>query len=91
MTACLLYLIITKHGFNGLIEALRIEIVEAPIDSAKLLLPSLIYVIQNNLLFIAVSNLDPGTYQVTCQLKTPITALFAMLLMRVKDFFSRCC
>ena len=84
VTACLLYLIITKHGFNGLIEALRIEIVEAPMDS-------LIYVIQNNLLFIAVSNLDPGTYQVTCQLKTPITALFAMLLMRVKDFFSRCC
>jgi solute carrier family 35 (UDP-sugar transporter), member A1/2/3 len=66
-----------------LCDELKAEIIDKPIDSVKLLVPSLLYVVQNNLLFVAVSNLDPGTYQVTSQLKTLATALFAVAILGV--------
>ncbi len=78
-----MYLFITNNGLAGLYDELKAEIIDKPIDSVKLLVPSLLYVVQNNLLFVAVSNLDPGTYQVTSQLKTLVTALFAVIILGV--------
>ena len=51
-------------------------------DGIKLLIPALMYVIQNNLLFIALSNLDAATYQVTYQLKILTTALFSVCMLK---------
>ena len=42
----------------------RDEIVKKPGETAKLLIPSGLYTIQNNLLFVALTNLDAATYQV---------------------------
>ena len=83
VAACLLYLLVINRGFSGLFCELKAEIVDKPLETAKLLVPSLLYVVQNNLLFVAVSNLDPGAYQVTSQLKTLVTALFAILILGV--------
>jgi solute carrier family 35 (UDP-sugar transporter), member A1/2/3 len=90
VTVCLLYLFVTNDGFEGLFRELKSEIIDKPVESGKLLIPSLLYVAQNNLLFIAVSNLDPGTYQVTSQLKTLITALFAVLILQVSALVIAC-
>ena len=78
-----MYLFFRNNGFDGLCNELKSEILDKPVESAKLLIPSVLYVAQNNLLFIAISNLDPGTYQVISQLKTLITALFAVLILQV--------
>jgi len=42
----------------------------------QMLIPAAVYAFQNNLLFVALSNLDSTIFQVTYQLKTVVTALF---------------
>ena len=45
------------------------EIINKPLETLKLAIPSGIYTLQNNLLYVALSNLDAATYQVTKALR----------------------
>lgn len=53
-------------------------------DCWKLSIPAILYVIQNNLQYVAASNLDIATFQVTYQMKILTTAAFSVLLLRKK-------
>ncbi|XP_051908529.1 CMP-sialic acid transporter [Hippocampus zosterae] len=47
----------------------------------KLSVPSVVYAIQNNMIFRALSNLDAAVYQVTYQLKIPCTAVCMVVML----------
>jgi UDP-sugar transporter A1/2/3 len=51
-------------------------------DSWKLAIPAGLYTFQNTLQYIAVSNLDAATFQVTYQLKILTTAIFSVTMLK---------
>ncbi|KAI0362552.1 hypothetical protein OH77DRAFT_1442279 [Trametes cingulata] len=70
-------------GFAGWFFALRrvCQEVFSP-DCWKLSIPALLYVVQNSLQFVAISNLPVATFQVTYQMKILTTAAFSVALLR---------
>ncbi|XP_037541512.1 CMP-sialic acid transporter [Nematolebias whitei] len=58
-----------------------VENIFSPTELLKLSVPSVVYAIQNNMAFVALSNLDAAVYQVTYQLKIPCTALCMVLML----------
>jgi hypothetical protein len=74
-----LFVIAYQAGYEGksLLGELNEHIIHSPMEIVKLCVPSLLYTIQNNLLYLALTNLDAATYQVCYQLKILTTALFS--------------
>ncbi|XP_074043227.1 CMP-sialic acid transporter isoform X1 [Macrotis lagotis] len=61
--------------------SLKENVLGSPRELMKLSVPSLVYAVQNNMAFLALSNLDAAVYQVTYQLKIPCTALCTVLML----------
>ncbi|XP_017327418.1 solute carrier family 35 member A3b [Ictalurus punctatus] len=81
LTCTLLVFSINSFSIGRLNQVLKEEIIQKPLDTMKLAIPSGIYTLQNNLLYVALSNLDAATYQVTYQLKILTTALFSVSML----------
>nr|XP_046263662.1 solute carrier family 35 member A3b [Scatophagus argus] len=80
--ACtLLVFMESNFSVKAINQLLREEIVNKPAETMKLAIPAGIYTLQNNLLYVALSNLDAATYQVTYQLKILTTALFSVSML----------
>lgn len=58
------------------------EVLKKPNETIKLLIPSSLYTIQNNLVITALSNLDAPTFQISYQIKIITTAVFSVLVLR---------
>lgn len=73
------------RGVVGILVAFRRVCREIfSIDCWKLSIPAILYVIQNSLQFVAISNLPVATFQVTYQMKILTTAAFSVALLRKK-------
>ncbi|XP_028653361.2 CMP-sialic acid transporter [Erpetoichthys calabaricus] len=68
-------------SLGRLVASLRENVCGNPKELLKLSIPSVVYAVQNNMAFLALSNLDAAVYQVTYQLKIPCTALCTVLML----------
>ncbi|XP_028295516.1 CMP-sialic acid transporter isoform X2 [Gouania willdenowi] len=73
-------LIKESRGFSRFKSSIVDETLSAK-ELLKLSVPSVVYAIQNNMAFVALSNLDAAVYQVTYQLKIPCTALCTVFML----------
>ncbi|KAG0090372.1 hypothetical protein BGZ92_003083 [Podila epicladia] len=91
---CLGILTYKTQSIPRTIYILRKEIWDKPQEILKMLIPSGLYALQNNLLYLALSNLEASTFQVTYQLKILSTAMFSVLMLNKRlsrqKWFSLC-
>lgn len=68
------------------LHVIRNEVFVSGGELVRLSVPSLIYTLQNNVLYVAIANLDAPTYQVTYNAKILTTGLFAVAMLGKKLF-----
>ncbi|KAF9433205.1 hypothetical protein BGZ76_009754 [Entomortierella beljakovae] len=79
--ACCLILVYKTGSIRRTIYIIRKEVIGQPQEILKMLIPSGLYALQNNLLYIALSNLEAATFQVTYQMKILSTAIFSVVML----------
>jgi len=80
---CLVLLLVQKSGsLKQTFKVISNEVFFKPRETVKLVIPSSLYSLQNNLVLLALSSLDAATFQVTYQLKILTTAFFSVVLLR---------
>ncbi|XP_060557334.1 UDP-galactose translocator-like isoform X2 [Ruditapes philippinarum] len=60
----LIIILVQEGSVKGWLHHLNENILKNPLDCIKVSVPSLVYTLQNNLIFIGVSNLDAAVFQV---------------------------
>ncbi|ORY00831.1 nucleotide-sugar transporter [Basidiobolus meristosporus CBS 931.73] len=78
---CLLFLFKNSGKTSIFFDTLSEEVFGNWPELKRMMVPSGLYALQNNLLFLALSNLEAATFQISYQLKILSTALFSVMLL----------
>ncbi|ORZ20093.1 nucleotide-sugar transporter-domain-containing protein [Lobosporangium transversale] len=81
LCTCFIILVFKAKSITHTTYIIQKEILEQPQEILKMLVPSGLYALQNNLLYIALSNLEAATFQVTYQMKILSTAMFSVAML----------
>lgn len=73
---------VEERSFWLLLGIIKRDIINQPLDTLKVAIPSFVYLLQNNLLYIGATHLDAATCQVTYQLKILTTALLSVFMLK---------
>jgi len=63
-------------------HSLQTHVLQRPLDALKITVPALLYLVQNTLLYVALSNLTAPIFQVTYQGKLVTTALVSVVMLQ---------
>lgn len=74
-------LFLESSSIAEVFQSINSQILKNPLDTLKTGVPAFLYTIQNNLIYVAISNLDAAVFQVTFQIKILTTAAFMVLLL----------
>jgi UDP-sugar transporter A1/2/3 len=81
MLASLILLYSETSDFGEFKSRINQQIINNKMDSIKTGVPALLFTIQTNLVYLAISNLDAAVFQVTFQLKILTTAIFMVAML----------
>lgn len=81
LLACFAIIFYQKNGFAGLVDEINREIIQKPKETLLLIVPSGLYTLQTNLIYVSLSHVDATTFQITYQLKVLTTALFFVIIL----------
>ena len=84
LIASFIFLIFSNNSIMKTLKDLKYHFFIDWLDTIKVGIPAFIYTIQNFLLYVAVENLETGTYMVTYQIKILTTAAFTVLMLKRK-------
>ncbi|CAE7514036.1 Slc35a3 [Symbiodinium microadriaticum] len=71
-------------SYHAISEVFQRDFIEHRYEILKLCIPSGLYVVQNNLLYLSASNLPVSIFQVLSQLKIVTTAIFSVAMLSRK-------
>ena len=69
-------------SFAHLRATIKQQTLHNHMDSIKTGIPALLFTVQNNLVYLAISNLDAAVFQVTFQIKILTTAIFMVTILK---------
>jgi len=69
---------------GGLMKSIQENVIDRPKDALKIMIPALLYLVQNTLLYVALSNLTAPLFQVTYQAKLVTTAIVSVIMLNRK-------
>lgn len=81
---CIFLLWSEESNIYRALSSIKTNIIDNRIETFKVAIPSFVYYVQNNLLYIGSTHLDAATNQVTYQLKILTTAIFSVALLNKK-------
>jgi len=82
LTKLILSAILEHFNYKPIWSSVNAHIIARPLDFLRISVPALLYLVQNSLLYIALSNLSAPLFQVCYQTKLLTTAVVSVLLLQ---------